>query len=88
MSACSDGAVGVSSNVPVSLVFMGENDQENFSALCALDPNIDAIHQAGRVFFWNDLEGTPREKIDHLAERISHVLMPADTERVSKHLAS
>jgi hypothetical protein len=67
----------------VSLVFMGENDQENFSALCALDPNIDAIHQAGRVFFWNDLEGTPREKIDHLAERISHVLMPADTERVA-----
>ncbi len=42
----------------VSLVFMGENDQENFAALCELDPNIAAVNKAGRVLFWYELEGT------------------------------
>jgi hypothetical protein len=68
----------------VSLVFMGENDQENFAALCELDPNIAAINKAGRVFFWNELEGTPKQKIDDLTLRIqdSLGLVPAGTEKV------
>lgn len=68
----------------VSLVFVGENDQENFAALCELDPNIAAINEAGRVFFWNELEGSPKQKIDDLTLRIqdSLGLVPAGTQRV------
>jgi hypothetical protein len=67
----------------VSLVFMGENDQENFAALCELDPNIAAVNKAGRVFFWNELEGTPKQKIDDLTLRIQDNLglVPAGVQR-------
>lgn len=67
----------------VSLVFMGENDQENFAALCELDPNIAAVNKAGRVFFWNELEGTPKQKVDDLTLRIQDNLglVPAGVQR-------
>lgn len=70
----------------VSLVFMGENDQENFAALCELDPNISAVNDAGRVFFWNELEGTPKQKIDELTYRIqdSLGLAPAGRKKLQK----
>jgi len=59
----------------VSLVFMGENDQENFAALCELDPNIAALHEEGRVFFWDELHGiTPRQKVDDLTQGIKESL--------------
>jgi hypothetical protein len=71
--------------ITVSLVFVGENDQENFAALCELDPNIAAINEAGRVFFWNELEGSPKQKIDDLTLRIqdSLGLVPAGTQQVT-----
>lgn len=54
---------------------MGENDQENFAALCELDPNIAALHEEGRVFFWDDLHGTtPRQKVDELTQGIKESL--------------
>jgi hypothetical protein len=71
----------------VSLVFMGENDQENFAALCELDPNIAALNKAGRVFFWNELEGSAKQKIDDLTLRIQDNLglVPADQRKALLH---
>ena len=73
----------VRGHTQVWLVFMGENDQENFAALCELDPNIAAVNKAGRVFFWNELEGTPKQKIDDLTLRIQDNLglVPAGVQR-------